>query len=206
VSFWHSEAVDASWKLLQELRQRHSFVLIGGWAVWLYTRALKSKDIDMLVDFEELSRMRRDLPIAKNDRLRKYEYRRGMVDVDIYVPHYSDLGLPVEYLMAETRIVEGFRVPEPELLLILKQKAAAGRVGSVKGEKDRIDIMALLASGAVDLGKYSRTCRERGLAGLPERLGRMIEESRTEFEVLGIRDLRKVKLLKARLLRELKGQ
>jgi len=27
------------------------FVLIGGWAVWLYTSSVKSKDIDIYVNF-----------------------------------------------------------------------------------------------------------------------------------------------------------
>jgi len=206
VSFWHGEATEISWKLLQDLRKEYDFVLIGGWAVWLYTRALKSKDIDVLVDYDVLEKMKRDQPVVKNERLRKYEYRQGMVDVDIYVPHYSDLGLPVKYLMERTRMLEGFRVPEPELLLILKQRAAEGREGSLKGEKDRIDIVALLASGAVSLRRYAEVCDERGLHDLKDRLRSLVAGSRSEFEALGIRDLRRARLMKEGFLRELGGQ
>ena len=50
-----------SFEILQDLRRQFQFLLIGGWAVFLYTRALKSKDIDIVVEYEELGRGRKML-------------------------------------------------------------------------------------------------------------------------------------------------
>jgi hypothetical protein len=47
MGFWHSELVESSWSTLQQLKNRYEFILVGGWAVYLYTKALKSKDIDI---------------------------------------------------------------------------------------------------------------------------------------------------------------
>jgi len=62
---------DKSFAFLQYLRSQFTFVLIGGWAVFLYTRMLKSKDIDVIVDFEQLGKIRErfDLPFAFDKRL-----------------------------------------------------------------------------------------------------------------------------------------
>jgi hypothetical protein len=42
------------------------------------------------------------------------------------------------------RRVEGFRVPTPEALMVLKLGAAKERLKSIKGEKDAIDILSML--------------------------------------------------------------
>ncbi len=67
--------------------------------------------------------MMTSLPIEKNARLRRYETDIQGISVDIYLPHYSNLAIPPEELMKESRIIEGFRVPKPEILLALKQQA-----------------------------------------------------------------------------------
>lgn len=205
MAFYHSAVAEESWALLQELRRKYEFVLIGGWAVWLYTKSLKSKDIDIIVDYEGLARLKKDLFIAKNDRLRKYEYRRGSTDVDIYVPHYSQLGIPLEQVVEGAREIGGFTVAKPEHLLVLKQKAAIGREGSMKGEKDRIDIASLLASSVVDLRLYSKICRENGLEDLLRHLKRFVQSAGREFAAAGLSDPRKVRLLKERVLQALEA-
>ncbi|HQO27670.1 MAG TPA: hypothetical protein PKX21_01230 [Candidatus Pacearchaeota archaeon] len=48
--FYHHLVTEQSFKLLQELKRRLDFILIGGWAVFVYTQALRSKDIDIVVD------------------------------------------------------------------------------------------------------------------------------------------------------------
>jgi len=53
--------------------------------------------------------------------------------VDIHLPHYSDLIIAPEEIMKKTMVIESFRVPEPEVLLALKQQAEAERRRSVKG-------------------------------------------------------------------------
>ena len=46
--YYHDLITEKSWQILQELKRRHTFILIGGWAVYLYTKQLKSKDVDVI--------------------------------------------------------------------------------------------------------------------------------------------------------------
>jgi hypothetical protein len=48
----------------------------------------------------------------------------------------------VEDDAAHVTILEGFMVPKPEILPIPKQAAELDRAGTVKGFKDRLDILA----------------------------------------------------------------
>ncbi len=152
--FWHSLVTEKSWQLLQEIHKEFSFVLIGGWAVFLYTRSLKSKDIDIIVDYDALNALRHKFPMTKNDRLKKYEIRFGEVDVDIYVPHFSNPGLPAEIVLQHTQSQEGFQIPLLEDLFLMKEKARFDRQGSPKGEKDGYDLISLLVSGTFDWPRY----------------------------------------------------
>src|SRR3990167_9729605 len=127
-----------SFQILQALKRQYDFILIGGWAVFLYTRTLKSKDIDIIVDYPALEKLRADFGLGKNERLKKYEISREEIDVDIYLPHYSKLGLPVEDIENYCQGIEGFKAPKPEVLLILKQVAFSERRASAKGDKDRV--------------------------------------------------------------------
>ena len=50
MEFWNSLLTEKSQKLLMQLKnQPIKFILIGGWAVWLYTKQQKSKDIDIVL-------------------------------------------------------------------------------------------------------------------------------------------------------------
>lgn len=144
--------VEKSWNVLQQLKGKFDFILIGGWATYLWTRANKSKDIDIVVTIETLEELKKNFSLQKNDRLRKYEIKTDEVDIDIYVPFYSKLTLPLENLSFE--IIEGFKVIKVEELLILKQGAEKDRTFSEKGEKDRIDIMGLMLYCDIDLKRY----------------------------------------------------
>ncbi|MDI9643807.1 MAG: hypothetical protein QFX35_01160 [Candidatus Verstraetearchaeota archaeon] len=203
MSFYHPDITEESWRVLLELRRRHSFILIGGWAVWLYTKGLKSKDIDIIVDFEELSQLRKEFLLTKNPRLKKYELKQGSTDVDVYVLHYSDFGIPPHLLSAHVLSVEGFRVLAPEYLLVLKLRAAMDREVSAKGEKDRIDILSLLVSGAVKLSEFVAICRQNSLDGYVDLLERVVLRGQAEYATLGLSDLRKVKLFKEKFAKEL---
>jgi hypothetical protein len=88
MEFWHSGLVESSWNTLQQLKNRYEFTLVGGWEVYLYTRALKSKDIGIIVDYSVLEALGREFPLKKNVRLRKYELLLGGVEIDIYVPFF----------------------------------------------------------------------------------------------------------------------
>ena len=96
--YYHDLITEKSWRILQNLRRAYDFILIGGWAVYLYTHGLKSRDIDFICDYKTLEKLRNDYDLVKNDRLRKYEIHIGEFDIDIYVPFFSDLGIPVEDL------------------------------------------------------------------------------------------------------------
>lgn len=144
MDYYRNIITEKSWVTLQSLVVDYSFVLIGGWAVWLWTKRLKSKDIDIIIDFPTLAKLKERYNFTKNDRLKKYEAVDGSVQIDIYVPHWSVIGVPAEDLLPMAVTREGFRVAPPESLLITKQVAYASRAGSVKGRKDLIDIISLL--------------------------------------------------------------
>lgn len=182
--YYHELITEQSWKLLQELKRRHTFILIGGWAVFLYTKALKSKDIDIICDFPELEALREHHALRKNDRLKKYEIATGEVDIDIYVPFFSDLGIPVEEVQRHTTTREGFVVPTTEVLLALKCKAWLDRGHTLKGEKDRIDVISLLRAG-VDLAEFTELLARFGLNHYRETLRTLLIETR-EIPELGM--------------------
>ena len=151
--FWNSLLTEESWKILQELKKSHNFILIGGWAVYIFTKQQKSKDIDIIVDINELQKFKPE-NLGKNDNLRKYEIKKQNIDVDIYLEHYSRLAIPVEDIKKFAVKVEGFQVACPELLLVLKQAAYKDRENSAKGEKDKLDIVSLLFFSEIDFNKY----------------------------------------------------
>ncbi|HLD77578.1 MAG TPA: hypothetical protein VJB16_00980 [archaeon] len=202
MEFWNDRATDASWAVLLRLRaalaQAGGFTLIGGWAVYLWTKALKSKDIDVVVDYPALEQLRQ-LGLKKNPALKKYEIAMDDISVDIYVPFYSQLAIPPEELGKHTASREGFTVPRPEALILLKQRAAHARAHSAKGEKDRVDILSLLLHAQFDTDRY----HSLSLRWQPEALRQLtslIRTSKAEWRYLGIADPGKVKREKARLL------
>ena len=107
MKYYQDIITEKSWQLLQEFRKEYKFILIGGWAVYLLTKQLKSKDIDIIIDYQELDRLKSDYLIYKNDRLKKYEINHQGIDVDIYLPFYSNIGLPAATL-PKTGIVFNF--------------------------------------------------------------------------------------------------
>ncbi len=152
--FWNELLTKASWEKLQELSKEYDFILIGGWAIFLWTGKHKSKDIDIIVDYKTLSYLQEKYTLNKNDRLKKYEIKFDEFDIDIYLPFYSKLVIPPEELVAYSMKVQGIRTLSPEVLLILKQGAELERRNSVKGQKDAIDILTILIHGDVDLKTY----------------------------------------------------
>jgi len=152
--FWNELLTKASWEKLQELSKEIDFILIGGWAVFLWTGKHKSKDIDIIVDYKILSKIQEKYPLTKNDRLKKYEVKFDKFDIDIYLPFYSKLAIPVEEIEKHSVKVQGIRTIPLEVLLILKQAAEIERRNSIKGQKDSIDILTILIFGDIDLKKY----------------------------------------------------
>ena len=163
MEFWNSLLTEKSWKILQELNKEYKFTLIGGWAIYLWTKQQKSKDIDIVVGISELQKFKQE-KLAKNDRLKKYEIKIGEIDIDIYVSHFSKLAIPVGDIEKYSSNVGGFRVALPEALLALKQGAWLDRRYSIKGEKDKIDIVSLLFFTDVNFFRYSTLLKKYGLA------------------------------------------
>jgi len=151
--YYRDSVTEQSWQLLKKLKRQFKFCLIGGWAVWLYTKQLKSKDIDIVVEAKELTKLKENYDLFKNERLKKYEFRQGEVAVDVYSAYYSDLGLKAEKILTDCRIIEGFSVPSPETLFILKLTAWLDRRASPKGRKDLLDMISLLGQQKIKLSK-----------------------------------------------------
>ena len=154
--FWNELMTQASWEKLQELSGEFDFILIGGWAAYLWCGMHKSKDIDIIVNYGTLPKIQERYPLTKNDRLKKYEVKFQGFDIDIYLPFYSRLALPLEDLMKSAVKVKGIRTVPLEALLILKQAAEIDRRNSVKGQKDAIDILTILVYGGIDLKEYNK--------------------------------------------------
>src|SRR3990167_6840408 len=125
MEFWSSLLTEKSWNLLKELSKKNfQFIVIGGWAAYLWTRLHKSKDIDIIVpDFEDMEYLKKNYDLRKNDSLKKYEIKFEEIDVDIYLPYYSKLALTIEEIKHHSAIIENLHVASPEALLILKQGA-----------------------------------------------------------------------------------
>lgn len=163
--YWPEVLTGASWEKLRELKgELGGFVVIGGWAVYLWTGMHKSKDIDIIVDFSDLEILKGRYDLVKNHNLKKYEVKFERFDIDIYVPHYSTFSIPAGDLMDRfSTMTGGYRVLSPEALLVLKQGAEMERRGSIKGEKDAIDICTLLLHSPLDVERYLGILGEYGL-------------------------------------------
>ncbi len=181
--YYQNFVTEKSFQLLKQLQKDYQFILIGGWAVFFYTQALKSKDIDIIVDFDELDKLKKGNQVNKNDRLKKYEINFGEVDVDIYLPFYSQFSLPVEFIQRHLVLLEGFKAPRLEVLLILKQQAHQARRGSAKGEKDKLDILALLSQTQFDFGFYKKTLNDYKLGAYRQDLLAVVKETKEASEL-----------------------
>lgn len=175
MEFWPEVATEASWTRLQQMQREFPFTLIGGWAVFLWTHQHKSKDIDIVVNQDTLHQLKKTQNLQKNDRLREYEVKYDLFDVDIYVEHYSKLTLPVQIIAAHAQNVEGFSVASAETLLILKLGAHRDRHASIKGRKDAIDILTLLIHAPIDWKAYRLLLKENRLETLADNLKRLVQ-------------------------------
>jgi len=189
MEFWNSLLTESSWKILQNLKsEKFRFILIGGWAAYLFTKQHKSKDIDVIIpNFSDLEILKQKYNLIKNDDLKKYEIKINDIDIDIYVPFYSKLALPIEALSKETTKIESFEVVKSEILLILKQGAEFNRASSVKGQKDRIDIITLLCYSNIDFENYRKFLKNFKLEGYRGRLKEIIKNFK-DFKYININE------------------
>src|SRR3989344_5457311 len=175
MDYWNDIITEKSWNVLQKIRKLPiNFILIGGWAAYLWTKLHKSKDIDIIVkDFNALKYLKDNYDLRKNDRLKKYEIKIEDIDIDIYIPHYSKIAIPIEEIKNITKI-QNFNVVSPEILLILKQGAEKDRENSIKGLKDRVDIVTLLLFSEINFKKYRELLEKFKLTDFRERLKKIL--------------------------------
>lgn len=193
--FYHNIITEKSFQFLQTLRRKYKFILIGGWAVFLYSHSLKSKDIDLIIDYDELNKLKDDFEVSKNERLKKYEIKQGGIDVDIYLPHYSDLGIDIAKAQKSVVNREGFKIPALEILLLLKLYAYSQRQGSLKGKKDEIDIFSLAFLPEFDWEKFKALAEENGFEKYRDKFINLLK-STSRIPELNIGDQKMAKLRK----------
>lgn len=177
MEYYHDLVTQQSWEELQALNKHIDFILIGGWAVYLYTKQLKSKDIDIIVDYSELPKLEKSYSLSKNERLKKYEAVKDQVQIDIYLPFFSDLGLPVDRLRSEFSSIEGFKVLDANYLMVLKIYTLSQRGRTPKGSKDLLDIVSLMVSGTADKARVVEILNEHNLGKEKQTLKHMLNES-----------------------------
>jgi hypothetical protein len=191
---WRDDVVEKSWQVLENLKTIADFVLIGGWGVYLWTRKLKSRDIDLYIDQPNFYKLQSELQqrnyaVKRNVRLRKFEAIIGDVEVDIYTPFMCNLAIPCSDIFNKKlySVIERFKVAIPETMILLKANAALQRWHTEKGVKDRADIISLLIFVDIKvellkqiLGKYDKQHT------LLNTIKRTISESRSEYKFLGL--------------------
>jgi len=191
---WRDEVVERSWRVLGELEGFADFVLIGGWGVYLWTRKLKSRDIDVYIDQDNFYKLQSELTqkgyaLKRNVRLMTFEALIGDVEVDIYTPFVSRLVVPCLDVFDRKlySVIEGFKVAIPEVLLLLKAQAALDRWHAEKGLKDRVDIISLLKFADVKRNVLEQMLRQYDTQHtLRDGIKRAVSESRIEYRFLGL--------------------
>jgi len=154
-----------------------------------------TKDIDIIIGYNELAKLKEVYDVFKNDRLKKYEIKTGEFDIDIYLPHYSNLGIPAEEIRKKTIPRRGFIVPELELLLLLKIHAWQARRGSVKGRKDELDIFSLAILAEFNWGKFLQLVKGSNLEKYTDDFAGLLKRT-TRIEELDINEQKMAKVKK----------
>ena len=114
-----------------------------------------------------------------------------------YVPKFSKLIIPVEDILNLTIEKEGFIMPRPEVLLILKLNAFIDRGKSPKGRKDMTDIAGLVFFADCDFNFFKELTIKYGLPDYPRVLLSIIENfDRSYISNLGLNQNEFAKLRK----------
>jgi len=191
---WRDETTEKSWQVLNDLRNLADFILIGGWAVYLWTHKLKSRDIDLCINQENFYTLQQRLlernhALKRNVRLMKFEAIIDTVEVDIYTPFLSKLVVPCLDIINQKLYssIEHFNAAQPEALLLLKAQAAQQRWHSEKGAKDRTDIISLLQHADIKPNLLKQILKKYDPQNtLKNTIKRTITESRTEYKYLNL--------------------
>lgn len=168
------------------VREYPDAVLFGGWATYLRTGIAKSHDIDVIVDHPTLDKVRSKHQLSESLHVggRKFEVKLEGISVDVYPVFQSRLGqrlqLPVETLLPLSERISGVRVLNSEGQFATKMAALLDRPDSLPGDKDRMEMWALLHSkGELDFASVGRILN--GAGWKPEQ---QVELLSTTFDLL----------------------
>ncbi|MBI2631836.1 hypothetical protein HYW75_02435 [Candidatus Pacearchaeota archaeon] len=211
MELWNDLITDKSKEILFELKKSVTFVLIGGWAIWLYSQAVKSKDIDFYINFDDFFKMQNfflnfGLSVDFNSKLNKYEVKMEGIDIDIYTPNHCNLIVSCDDVFKKKLFkgVSEFNVVLPEVLLLLKLNAEKQRDNTIKGFKDRTDILSLIYSVEFDKKLLIKLIENYKID--LEHLRDIIKGSGKEYSYFfeNAEDLRELKKLKLSLLKKIR--
>lgn len=148
--YYNDAETGKSYALLVKLAKDVDFVLVGGWAVNLYTGMQRSKDLDIAIEPDGLDYFRRygirDYGIGV-----KYSVIDD-VHVDLFingVPIRS-ASIPVKEMLSSPRRINGIRVVDKNILVLLKLSGYF-RFDEIKSAKDVIDVVSLLFYAGIDM-------------------------------------------------------
>ena len=161
--FYPPEFAEHSLSVLNRVHEEvPDAILIGGWGTWVRTRGAMSHDIDLIVSRPQLAilgRLTDEMSESRHLDGRKWRGTLDGVHLDLYVPHQSRLGrelqLRTERLIDRQQVVDSWVVLDRPGHLATKLAALLDRPDSTPGEKDRQEIMDLLAQG-IDSGDAVR--------------------------------------------------
>lgn len=163
--FWNNEKTDASLRTLQFIAGKIDFVLIGGWAVYLYTDAQRSEDVDIAVGIPAL-KFFKDYGIRDYEGINiKYSVVDGTV-VDLFIQEYADRDLPLpvkEILEDYTMFMGNIKTVNREMLLLLKLWGYF-REDETKLRKDIIDVISLMLYGDINIKKFGALLKKHRIA------------------------------------------
>jgi len=153
--FYPPEFTDRSRAVLDRIHEAvPDAVLIGGWATWVRTGGAMSHDIDLIVTRPQLAvvtALAKDVSESRHVAGRKWRATHDGIHLDLYVPYESRLGqrlqLRTERLVHLQERVGTWVVLDLAGQVATKLAALLDRPDSTPGEKDRQEIMALLAQG-----------------------------------------------------------
>jgi len=130
----------------------------------------------------------------ENERLAKYEIKTGEFDIDIYLSHYSDLGVDIAEIEENAVIKDGF-CSKPELLFLLKLFAWDNRRGTAKGRKDELDVFCLARLPEFDWKYYRQMVKKYAFEEQHRRFIKLLKTTK-EIKELAINQQKMAKLRK----------
>jgi hypothetical protein len=161
--FWNKEKTRGSFDLLHKLAKEVDFVLIGGWAVYFYVRQQESLDVDIAIRYDKIDYFKR-FGVSQYESMKiKYSIIDNIY-VDMFLTEFSDkeLPIPVSKILKNYIKIDGVKVVEKEMLLLLKLWGYF-RNDEVKVRKDIIDVISLLFYGDVDLYRFKNLVKSCGV-------------------------------------------